>query len=193
MSEKNEEPGSNYRVSNFKYSPPLRGVIDGNPAASGRESQVDDSAMQYVVFTLDSQRYALHLASVERTVRAVEIIPLPKAPEIVLGVINVQGQIIPVLNIRKRFGLPERELELSDQIIIARMARRTIAFAADSVSGIVECSGHEVIPSEKVIPGLVYVEGVIKLKEGLLLINDIDKFFLPDEEKELDKAIEDRQ
>lgn len=154
--------------------------------------KINNTAGQYVVFTLDSQRYALHLASVERTVRAVEIIPLPKAPEMVLGVINVQGQIIPVLNIRKRFGLSERELELTDQIIIARTARRSIAFVADSVSGIVERSVAEIIPSEKVIPGLGYLEGVIKLKDGLIFINDIDKFFLPEEEKELDKAIEDR-
>lgn len=164
-----------------------------NDKVSGKMSdKINDSAGQYVVFTLEAQRYALHLASVERTVRAVEIIPLPKAPEIVLGVINVQGRIIPVLNIRKRFGLPERELELTDQIIIARTERRSLAFVADSVSGIVEHSGQEVISTERVIPGLEYVEGVIKLKDGLILINDIDKFFLPEEEKDLDKAIEDR-
>lgn len=157
-----------------------------------RSDEINSIARQYVVFTLEEQRYALHLASVERTVSAVEIVPLPKAPDIVRGVINVRGQIIPVLNIRKRLRLPEREIELNDQIVLARTARRSIAFVTDSVNGIVERSEEEVIPSEKVIPGLEYVEGVIKLEDGLILVNDIDSFFLLEEEKELDKALENR-
>ncbi len=60
----------------------------------------------YIVFTLDEQRYALHLSAVERVICVVEITPLPKAPEIVLGIINVGGQIIPVIDMRKRFRLP---------------------------------------------------------------------------------------
>ncbi len=104
-----------------------------------------DKLNQLVVLTLDEQRYALHLSAVERIVRVVEVTPLPKAPEIVLGVVNVQGQIIPVINIRKRFCLPEREMNLSDQLIIAHTSRRTVALAADAVSGVVERSEQEVI------------------------------------------------
>lgn len=62
-----------------------------------------------VGLTLDGQRYALSLAQVERVIRAVEITPLPQAPEIITGVINVRGRVIPVVDIRKRFRLPVRE------------------------------------------------------------------------------------
>jgi len=75
--------------------------------------------LQLIVFTLDAQRYALHLSAVERAIRMVEITPLPKAPEIVIGVVNIHGAVIPVLNIRKRFRLPEREPDLGDQLIVA--------------------------------------------------------------------------
>jgi purine-binding chemotaxis protein CheW len=70
-----------------------------------------DKLNQLVVLTLDEQRYALHLSAVERIVRMVEITPLPKAPQIVLGVVNVQGRIVPIVNIRKRFstGLKSHE------------------------------------------------------------------------------------
>ena len=78
-----------------------------------------EQSNQYVVFTLDEQRYALHLAAVERIIPVVEITPLPKAPDLVLGIINVGGQIIPVIDTRKRFRLPERELNLSDVLITA--------------------------------------------------------------------------
>jgi len=75
--------------------------------------------IRLVVFTLDEQRYALRLSAVERIVRVVEVPPLPKAPEIVLGIVNVQGRVLPVVNIRRRFRLPEREAGLRDQLILA--------------------------------------------------------------------------
>ncbi|MCJ7579526.1 MAG: chemotaxis protein CheW, partial [Candidatus Aminicenantes bacterium] len=129
-----------------------------------------------VLFTLDEQRYALHLHAVTRVVRIVEITPLPKTPEIVRGVVNVQGQVIPVVNIRKRFRLPERELELSDQLIIANTTRRSVALVVDAVEGVMELSGQNKIPAEEILSGTEYIEGVIKLKDGLVLIHDVDKF-----------------
>jgi purine-binding chemotaxis protein CheW len=82
-----------------------------------------------VVFTLDERRYALYLPAVERVVPAVEVTPLPNAPEVVLGVINVQGRIIPVINVRKRFGLRERDIEPNDRFILARTSRHVVALA----------------------------------------------------------------
>lgn len=148
-----------------------------------------DKLNQLVVFTFDEQRYALHLSAVERIVRVVEVTPLPKAPEIVLGVVNVQGQITPVINIRKRFCLPEREMNLSDQLIIARTSRRTVALVADAVSGVIERSEQEVIAAEKVLPGIEYVEGVVKLEDGMILIHDLNKFLSLEEEQALDNAM----
>jgi len=75
--------------------------------------------MQLVVFTLELQRYALPLARVQRVVRMIEVTPLPEAPEIVLGVIDLQGNFVPVMSMRKRFGLSEPEASLSDQLIVA--------------------------------------------------------------------------
>jgi CheW-like domain len=85
-----------------------------------------------VVFSLDEQRYALFLPVVERVLRIVAISPLPKAPEIVLGVLNVQGRIIPIIYLREWFSLPQREICLSDQLIIARTSRQTVAILVDS-------------------------------------------------------------
>lgn len=144
---------------------------------------------QFVVFALDEQRYALHLSVVETTVRAVEVTPLPKAPGIVLGVVNVQGRIIPVVNVRQRFGLPEREMELNDRLILAHTSRRAVALVVDSVSGVVTRSEREVIAAEEILPGVEYVEGVAKLPDGMVLIHDLDAFLSFDEEKTLDDAM----
>lgn len=152
-----------------------------------------DKLEQYTTFTLDSQRYALRLSSVQRVVHAVEITPLPKSPEIVLGIINVQGQVIPVFNPRKRFGLPEKELGLTDQLLIANTSKRTVALLVDSTGGVIECSGQEVVSDGTILPGMEYVEGVIKLKDGMLIIHNLDSFLSLEEEKKLDKVFRNLQ
>lgn len=129
-----------------------------------------------VVFRLDEQPYALRLPTVERIVRAVEVAHLPKAPEMVLGVINVQGRIIPVADIRGRFDLPEKALTLSDQMIIVRTSKWTLALVVDTVSGVIECPDEDLIKKEKIMPDAEYVEGVVRLKDGMILIADIHQF-----------------
>lgn len=145
---------------------------------------------QYVVFILDAQRYALHLSAVDRVVRMVHITPLLKAPDIVPGVVNVQGQVIPVINVRRRFHLPEREIALTDQLIVAHTARRPVALVADTVMDVVECSGQDLIAAESILPETEYLEGVVKLKDGLILIHNLDEFLSLDEENSLDRALE---
>jgi purine-binding chemotaxis protein CheW len=144
---------------------------------------------QLLVFALDDRQYALYLPAIERVVHMVEITPLPKAPEIVIGVVNMQGRIIPVVNIRKRFRLPEKETKLSDRLIIARTSTRAVALVTDSVSGIIEYPEQEVIAAEKILPGMEYVEGVVKLKDGIILIHDLDKFLSLEEENIMDDAM----
>lgn len=144
---------------------------------------------QLVVWTLDDQRYALPLTRVERVVRAVEITALPSAPEIVCGILNVQGRVMPVVDIRRRFQLPERETALADHLIIARAARRTVAFFVDMVSGVVDISESDVVAADAVVPGLGCIAGVVKLNDGVILIHDLDRFLSLDEEDALDKAL----
>lgn len=144
---------------------------------------------QLVVFTLDDLRYALALSSVERVVRLVEITPLPKAPEIVIGVINLRGRIVPVLDICARFGLPEQEMRPGDQLVIARTSRRIVALVVDEVRGVVECPAQETIAAEEIVPGMEYVTGVMKLADGMLLIHNLDEFLSLEEEKTLEAAI----
>jgi purine-binding chemotaxis protein CheW len=127
---------------------------------------------------------------VERVVRVVEVTPLPQAPDIVLGVVNVQGRVIPVVNPRRRFRLPERDIALSDQLVIAHTTRRPVALVVDAVTGVLEYSGREAVGARDIVPGMEYVEGVVKLADGLVLIHDLDRFLSLDEVTALDRAIE---
>lgn len=142
-----------------------------------------------VVFALDQGRYALALECVERAVRMVEVTPLPKTPEIVCGIVNVRGRLVPVINLRRRFGLPERATQLGDHLLIARSATRTLAMIVDTVSGVAECDAVEVVASASVVPGTDYIQGIAKLADGMVLIHDLDRFLSLDEAQSLDQAL----
>ena len=142
-----------------------------------------------VVFTLETQHYALPAAVVERVLRIVEITPVSQAPDILLGVIRVHGQIIPVLHVRKRFRLPEYSISLSDQLIIARSTRRLLALTVDAVTDVVAYKALAITAAQTISSGLTYVQGVAQLGCGLVLIHDIDTFLSLDETHALDKAL----
>ena len=148
-----------------------------------------NTSIQLVVFTLDNQRFALPLSTVERAIRIMEIVHLPTAPEIVMGVINLHGKIIPVVNIRNRFRLPQREINLNDQLIISNTKKMPLAILIDSVLGVFEFPEKRIVSADKILPDIEYIEGVAKLEEGIILIHDIDKFLSLEEEKALNDAI----
>jgi purine-binding chemotaxis protein CheW len=145
-----------------------------------------------LVFTLDRQRYALRLDRVQRVVRAAAVTPLPKAPEIVLGVLDLQGQVVPVINLRRRFALPERELRSDDQLVVARAGALTVALAVDGTESVLEEGELELTPPEEIVAGTSFLEGVASTAEGLLLIHDLEALLFPAEERLLSQALEER-
>jgi purine-binding chemotaxis protein CheW len=141
---------------------------------------------QLVIFTLDAQLYALPLASVQQVLHMVEVTPLPNAPDFVLGVIDVHGNIIPVMSMRKRFGRREPEASLSGQLIVAETDTRCVALVVSSVTGVIERTVQEVTEAEKIVPGAQYVEGIFKLDDGIVFIHNIDRFLSKKEDQQLD-------
>ena len=147
--------------------------------------------MQLVVFRLDDQRYGLPLAVVERIVRAAELTPLPKAPAIVLGAVDVAGQVLPVLNVRQRFRLPDRDLSPAHQFLIAQTRQRPVVLVIDEAQGVIEAPEAEIVDAAEIAPCLEQISGVVKLTDGLVLIHDLDKFLSLDEGRALDQALND--
>lgn len=142
-----------------------------------------------IVFSLDQQAYALPLNTVLRVIHAVEITKLPKSPDIISGIINVKGQIIPVVDVRKRFGLTTRELSPDDQLIIANTSKRQIALLVDQVSGIQTVSSQQLVITKETLPYAEYLDGVVKIEDDLILIYDLEQFLNLNEEMELGQAI----
>jgi len=142
------------------------------------------------VFSLDAGRYALPLAAVDRIVRAVEVTHLPTAPPIVRGAIDVQGRVLPVFDLRRRFGLPERDIDPADQFVIARSANRTVVLVVDTAQGVVQSPLSDTTSAASIASGLEHIRGVIRLPDGLVLIQDLDLFLSAAESRALDEALE---
>lgn len=153
------------------------------------ERRLPFDIVKLLVFQLDETRYALRLSAVLRVIRAVEITRLPKAPDIILGVIDLHGQIIPIINIRKRFQLGDRDMSPEDQIVIAQTSARVVGLVIESTSSLTELSSASIVPPESIVPGIRYLEGVVRLENDIVFINDLEKFLSLDEEAQLDIAM----
>ncbi|MEP0823481.1 MAG: purine-binding chemotaxis protein CheW [Ignavibacterium sp.] len=146
--------------------------------------------MHLLVFTLSDQRYALILSGVERVVRSAEAAPLPKAPPVVTGIINVQGEILPVMNLRQRFKLRARSPDIRDHMVIAKTSRRKVILPVEAVVGVLDFPEEQIVPSDQIAPHIEYVRGVAKLINGIVLIHDLDTFLSLDEQAALDEALQ---
>jgi purine-binding chemotaxis protein CheW len=146
-----------------------------------------------VTFFLDDRRFAVPLASVVRVERVVAVTPLPQAPTIISGIVDFHGQVIPVADIRRRFRISPRAIELTDQLLLLNTRKRTVAFLVDVVEGSVEVPADRLVDTETVLAGLEYVRGILTLEDGMILIHDPETFLSLEEARTLDEALEGAQ
>lgn len=141
------------------------------------------------MFEIGRVRYALPISDVGEIVRAVTIVPLPKAPPIIEGIINVRGRVVPVLDVRAHFRLPSKAAAHTDHLILAQAGKRLVAIRADRAHDLVSVSAGDIEEAKASVPGADYVMGVAKLPHGLVLIHDLRTFLEAAESTALDDAV----
>ncbi|SEI88715.1 chemotaxis protein CheW [Frateuria terrea] len=146
--------------------------------------------LSVLVFELDSYRLGLPLAAVERVEHACEVTPLPGAPAAVPGVINLQGRIAAVVDLRRRLGLVPRPVVPSDAFIVLQLPQHLFALPADEVEGVQEVDLKHLVPADTLVGGLAKVQGVVKTAQGLLLIEDPQQFLDVHDMRALDDALD---
>ncbi|HEY5061006.1 MAG TPA: chemotaxis protein CheW [Gemmatimonadaceae bacterium] len=132
--------------------------------------------MRLLRFRLDAHQYGIASDSVVEIVRAVAITPLPGAPSVVEGVIDVRGTIVPVFDLRARFSIPSKALEPSDQFILARTPSRIAALHVDRVEDLVDVDGAAMSDLSPALSGTSHLAGIATLPDGLVLIHDVETF-----------------
>jgi purine-binding chemotaxis protein CheW len=150
-------------------------------------SAVDD--LELLGFDLAGVRYALPLHNVREVLRAVLITPLPDAPDVIEGVIDVRGSIVPVYDLRARFRLPARALHPDDRIVLAHTGERAVAFRAEHADLIGRMPASAIEPPERARSAGRHIAGVAKLATGIVLIQDLAAFLDDAESARLDAAL----
>lgn len=147
---------------------------------------------QVVGFRIGNETYGVRIASVREIVRVPEITIVPNAPDVIEGVINLRGKIIPVMDLRKRFGSPAVQPDKKNRILVVELDNKLLGLIVSSASEVLK------IPSSEIeSPGSVfaegessYVTGVGKLKGRLVILLDISKLLRQPEFKKLEEAAE---
>jgi len=142
-----------------------------------------------LVFEVGSQKYALPTADVRELVRAVAITPLPGAPAVIEGVVDVRGRVLPVLDVRARFRLPAKALDPSDHFIVASAGSRGVILRVDRATHLALVDEASVQSPRMLGPGGAYLAGVARLEDGLVLIHDLTTFLSAAEAVSLDEAL----
>lgn len=145
--------------------------------------------MEILLFDVAGERCALPVADVLRVVPAAAVAPLPGAPPVVDGVLDLRGRVVPVLSLRRRFGLPDRPLRPDDVFVVAAVAGRVVALRADAALGIARVDPAEVVPAGDVVARPGHVGGVARLPDGLALIHDLRTFLSDAEAAGVDAAL----
>lgn len=152
-----------------------------------------DVANNFVLFVIEGQSFVIRLSEVNRIARAVSVTPIHDAPEVIEGVVNIQGEVVPVVNLRKRFGLPAKDVGIDDHFIVAKTNRRLVAVLVDEVKDIIESVEEEIVSQDDILPGREAIEGVVKTEKNMIVIQDLDKLLSLEEEDQLDRSLAGQQ
>jgi purine-binding chemotaxis protein CheW len=132
---------------------------------------------------------ALPVAAVQEIVRAVAVSPLPDVPPFVEGVINARGTLVPVFDLRRRFGLPPRPPDLNHHFVLAFAGARLAALRVDRAVDLVQVEESSLSTPGELAAGGRHVASIARLPDGLLVIQDLEAFLSPSEGERLDAAL----
>lgn len=151
------------------------------------KSERDPEILQLVTFHVGKEEFGVDILDVREINRLMDITRVPHAPEFVEGVINLRGQVIPVVDLRRRFRLAAAERDKNNRIVVVELTGKVVGFLVDSVSEVLRVPSSLVEPPPAIAGGIDsdYIRGVVKLEDRLLVLLDLQRLLNRSESKEL--------
>lgn len=151
------------------------------------ETSSGDAVIQLVTFRLKDETYGINVMQVQEVLRVTEIAPVPGAPSYVLGIVNLRGNVVTVIDTRTRFGLPTTEVDDSSRIVIIESEQQVVGILVDSVAEVVELRQSEIdtAPSVGTEESSRYIQGVASRDRDLLIVVDLNKLLTEEEWSEM--------
>ncbi|MGF1871515.1 chemotaxis protein CheW [Photobacterium indicum] len=146
-----------------------------------------DEVLQWVTFQLESETYGINVMQVREVLRYSEIAPVPGAPDYVIGIINLRGNVVTVIDTRSRFGLMPGEISDNTRIVIIEADKQVIGILVDSVAEVVYLRSSEIdtTPSVGTEESSKFIQGVSNRDGELLILVDLNKLLSDDEWDEM--------
>lgn len=148
----------------------------------------EDPVLQWVTFRLEDETYGINVMQVQEVLRYSEIAPVPGAPSYVLGIINLRGNVVTVIDTRQRFGLPSAEVTDNTRIVIIEADKQVVGILVDSVAEVVYLRQSEIETTPNVgnEEAAKFIQGVCNKNDELLILVDLEKMMTAQEWAELD-------
>lgn len=158
----------------------------GDPVRNSDEA-VQEEVLQWVTFHLNDETYGVNVMAVKEVLRCTDIAPVPGSPDYVLGIINIRGTVISVINTRRRFGLPDRESTDNTRIVILEIGKYVVGIMVDSVAEVVYLRQSEIetAPNVGKDDSGRFIQGVCNKDGELLILVEFDKLISQEELEEL--------
>ena len=152
-----------------------------------RNENSNDEILQWVTFRLDNEKYGINVMQVQEVLRFSEIAPVPGAPTYGLGIINLRGNVVTVIDTRSRFGLNSSEISDSTRVVIIELEQQIVGILVDSAAEVVylRASEIDVAPNVGNDESAKFIQGVCNREGELLILVDLDKLLSDDEWDEL--------
>lgn len=147
------------------------------------QAVAQDPVLRWVTFRLGDETYGINVMQVQEVLRMTEIAPVPGAPHYVLGIINLRGNVVTVLDTRARFGLEARETDDATRIVIIETDGHIVGILVDSVAEVVNLRGSEIETAPNVgnSESSRYIQGVYSRDGGILILVDVNKLLSAEE------------
>lgn len=148
----------------------------------------DDPILQWVTFRLDNETYGVNVMQVQEVLRYSEIAPVPGAPSYVLGIINLRGNVVTVIDTRQHFGLPPAEVDDNTRVVIIEVDKQVVGILVDSVAEVVYLRQSEIETAPNVgnADAAKFIQGVCNKNGELLILVELEKMMSEEEWSELD-------
>jgi purine-binding chemotaxis protein CheW len=141
--------------------------------------RVENPILQLVGFRLDQEEYAIAITKIQEIILMKPITRVPQVPDFIEGLINLRGSIIPIVNLRKRFGLSGQPVDEETRIIVVNIHDKTVGCIVDAVTQVMRLNRDQIQPAPLAVLAVAnhYIEGLARLEERLLIILDIERLF----------------
>ena len=163
-----------------------------NQSMAAKKAEAHSLLLQLVTFELFGEIFALPILDVREIIRMTDITPVPQAPGFVEGVINLRGQIIPVVDLRKRFGLSSAELTDDSRVIVVELnSNIAIGLIVDAVREVERLPAEAINPPPALVAGSIgseYIKGISNFEDKMMIHIDLRKVFNTDELNALETA-----